>query len=32
MSTLEFDQIDVIREGLDLPFPRILHLETSLKD
>ena len=23
------DQIDVIREGLDLPFPGICHLETS---
>ena len=26
------DQIDVIREGLDLPFPEICHLETSWKD
>ena len=26
------DQIDVIREGLDLPFPVIYHLETSWKD
>ena len=32
MSTLAFDQIDAIRECLDLPFPGIFHLETSLKD